>query len=66
MSLWAADDESARQWMRELYEARLVEGLDTAQSVRQASLQVLAQRRERGQSTHPFTWGGFVAAGDWR
>ena len=27
---------------------------------------MLAHRRATGQSTHPFFWGAFVAAGDWR
>ena len=31
-----------------------------------ASLTVLNDRRERGESTDPFYWAGFVAAGDWR
>ena len=66
MSLWSVEDESAREWMRSLYEGRLQDGLDTAQAVRNASLTVLNNRRERGESTHPFYWAGFVAAGDWR
>ena len=66
MSLWSVEDRSAMQWMRALYEGRLRRGLDTAEAVRAASLAVLAERRARGQSTHPFYWAGFVAAGDWR
>jgi len=66
MSLWSVEDRSAMQWMRALYEGRLRRGLDTAEAVRAASLTVLAERRARGQSTHPFYWAGFVAAGDWR
>jgi CHAT domain-containing protein len=66
MSLWSVEDESARQWMRALYESRLVKKLSTAESVRAASLEVLRSRREKGQGTHPFFWAGFVAAGDWR
>ena len=66
MSLWSVEDRSAMQWMRALYEGRLRRGLDTADAVRAASLAVLAERRARGQSTHPFYWAGFVAAGDWR
>ena len=31
-----------------------------------AQLAVLAERRAKGESTHPFYWGAFVAAGDWR
>jgi tetratricopeptide (TPR) repeat protein len=66
MSLWSVEDESARRWMRALYEGRLLKHLDTAQAVRAASLQVLQERRRRHESTHPFYWAGFVAAGDWR
>jgi CHAT domain-containing protein/Tfp pilus assembly protein PilF len=67
MSLWSVEDESARAWMRALYESRLIEGKDTAESVRAASLQVLTNRRSAADlSTSPFYWAGFVAAGDWR
>jgi CHAT domain-containing protein len=66
MSLWSVEDEATRAWMKALYEARLRERLDTAESVRAASLKVLADRRARGESTHPFYWGAFVAVGDWR
>jgi CHAT domain-containing protein len=65
MSQWSVDDEASREWMRALYEARLVRRLDTAAAVREASRSVLRKRRSSGQSTHPFYWAGFVAAGDW-
>ena len=66
MSLWSVEDRAARQWMLALYRGRLQRRLDTADAVREASLTVLRDRRARGQSTHPFYWAGFVAAGDWR
>ena len=66
MSLWSVEDEAAREWMKALYEGRLVKGLGTAEAVREASLKVLRERRAKGESTHPFYWAGFVAAGDWR
>ena len=66
MSLWAVDDESARDWMKALYEGRLTKGYDTAEAARAAGLSVLQDRRKHGQSTHPFYWAGFVAAGDWK
>ncbi len=66
MSLWSIDDQAARQWMRALYQDRFERHLSTADSMREASLSVLRARRAGGQSTHPFYWGGFVAAGDWR
>ena len=66
MSLWSVEDESSRQWMCALYQSRWQDGLDTAAAVREASREVLAQRRSAGLSTHPYYWAGFVAAGDWR
>jgi CHAT domain-containing protein len=66
MSLWSVDDQATRQWMRALYEGRFQKALNTADAVREAGLQVLQSRRARGQATHPFFWGAFVAAGDWR
>jgi CHAT domain-containing protein len=66
MSLWSVDDQAARLWMRTLYERRLQKNLSTAQAMHEASRSVLRDRRARGQSTHPFYWAGFVAAGDWR
>jgi len=52
--------------MKALYQGRLEHGLDTADAVRRASLSVLHERRAAGESTHPFYWAAFVAAGDWR
>ena len=66
MSLWEVEDLSGRLWMRELYLARLHDGLATAHAVREASRRVLKQRRDDDSTTHPFFWAAFVAAGDWR
>jgi CHAT domain-containing protein/tetratricopeptide (TPR) repeat protein len=66
MGLWSVGDESARAWMTALYEGRLKRRLTTADAVHQASLAVLRTRRAARQSTHPFHWAAFVAAGDWR
>jgi CHAT domain-containing protein len=65
MSLWSVEDEATRQWMQHLYEGRSRD-LPTVEAVRQASVEVLQGRRQAGRSTHPFYWGAFVAAGDWR
>ncbi|HVN75771.1 MAG TPA: CHAT domain-containing tetratricopeptide repeat protein [Thermoanaerobaculaceae bacterium] len=65
MSLWTVGDVTAREWMEALYEARLRRGCSTAAAVRAASLAVLASRRSRSLSTHPASWGAFVATGDW-
>ena len=66
MSLWSVEDDSTRLWMRALYEGRLKNNLSTADAMRSASLTVLNARRAAGQSTAPFFWAAFVAAGDWR
>ncbi len=66
MSLWSVDDQATRQWMHALYKGRLEDKRSTADAIRNASLTVLRDRRARGLSTHPFYWGAFVAAGDWR
>lgn len=66
MSLWPVEDRAAGQWMEALYDGRLVQGLGTADAVRAAHLAVLHRRRDAGESTHPFYWAAFVAAGDWR
>ncbi len=65
MSLWAVDDGAARAWMRRLYEAR-ARGLSTDRAVEAAGLALLRAQRNRGATVHPYFWGGFVAAGDWR
>jgi CHAT domain-containing protein len=65
MTLWRVKDDPAREWVNELYKARLA-GASTSRAVRQAALAALAARRRAGRPTHPFTWGAFVAAGDWR
>jgi len=66
MSLWRVDDRAARRWMRALYQARWKLGCDTPESMRRASIAVLKERRAAGMSTHPATWGSFIAVGDWR
>ena len=66
MSLWPVEDDAARLWMHSLYEGRLKRKLSTAAAVHEANLNVLHARRAAGQSTHPFYWAAFVAAGDWR
>jgi CHAT domain-containing protein len=62
MSLWNVQDQSAREWMRELYDVRRT-GFGDATSVRRASRRILRRRETEGRSTHPFFWGAFIASG---
>lgn len=64
-SLWPADDLATREWMNALYGARFGDGASTAEAVRTAS-RALLQRRRVAFTSHPYTWGAFVASGDWR
>lgn len=65
MSLWGADDASARAFMRALYTERSA-GASTTEAMRAAAVRLLGDQRARGRTTHPYYWGGFVATGDWR
>jgi CHAT domain-containing protein len=64
MSLWSVEDEATRQWMTALYRHRTTTATTTAEAMRAATLDVLGARRRAGLSTHPFSWGAFIAAGD--
>jgi CHAT domain-containing protein/Tfp pilus assembly protein PilF len=66
MSLWPVDDEDTRRWMAAVYERRFARNLTTMEAVRESTLEQLGRRQRSGLSTHPFFWGGFIAAGDWR
>ena len=65
MSLWKVEDDSTATWMKQLYRER-AGGASTMEAVRRADLHLLRQLRKHGRTPHPFYWGGFVAAGDWR
>jgi CHAT domain-containing protein len=63
MSLWNVGDAATRRWMSELYAGR-ARGLSAAHAARAASRAVLKDLRDRGDSTHPATWGAFIVSGD--
>jgi CHAT domain-containing protein len=65
MSLWPVDDQATREWMAGLYRARLAGGT-SAEAVHQATADTITDLKKRQKSTHPYTWGAFVAAGDYR
>jgi len=67
LSLWPVEDEATRNWMRAFYSTAGTTGKNglpsAAEAVRSACVEVLRERRDRGDTTHPFYWGAFVAAG---
>lgn len=66
MALWPVDDESTRAFMRRLYDRRFARREPTATALWNSDRAELLARRAAGESTHPWYWAGFVAAGDWR
>ena len=40
--------------------------LDLSKAVRQATADAIQELRKKKRSTHPYTWGAFVATGDYR
>ena len=66
MSLWKVEDRATADFMQALYRARMVDRLDAPDAMRAAMRATYDARLARGESVHPFYWGGFVAAGAWR
>jgi CHAT domain-containing protein/tetratricopeptide (TPR) repeat protein len=62
-SQWSLADESAREWVHDLYVARAAGATDAAVAMRDASRAFLAARRLAHRSTHPFYWASFIASG---
>jgi CHAT domain-containing protein/tetratricopeptide (TPR) repeat protein len=66
MALWTIDDAATTRWIGVFFRHLFVERETTPEALRAASLSLLeAGRRKEQQTTHPFFWGGFVAAGHW-
>ena len=61
MSLWQVDDEATRALMVTFYR-RLKAGSGRADALREAQLAML---REPARA-HPYYWGAFIEAGDYR
>ena len=62
-SLWPVQDETTEKRMLEFYRHWLLEGDSAAEALQSAARHLLRIRRERGESTHPYHWAGFVAVG---
>ncbi len=61
-SLWQIPDNETREYMKELYSLQSPTYPELLQKI---SLRRLNELKKRGRVTHPFTWAGFVATGDW-
>jgi CHAT domain-containing protein len=68
-SLWQVPDRETAKFMKDLYAALGRRGSSSytyPELMRKVALHRITELRARGRSTHPYTWGGFVATGDWR
>lgn len=63
MSLWNVDDDATADLMQRMYRARWFNREAAADALADAARSALATRRAAGQSTHPYYWAAFVAAG---
>jgi CHAT domain-containing protein/tetratricopeptide (TPR) repeat protein len=71
-SLWKIPDSETAKFMKDLY-ANMNHNVRNGVShstypelMQKAALSRIRELRLRGQPTHPYSWGAFVATGDWR
>jgi len=62
-ALWPVSDQSTAEMMGRLYTGG-EESL--AERMRSIQLEKIEELRNKNKSDHPYSWGGFVALGDWR
>ncbi len=62
-ALWPVSDKATADLMSRLYD-RKSEPLP--KSFRRIQLESIEALRSQGKPDHPFTWGAFIALGDWR
>jgi CHAT domain-containing protein len=71
-SLWKIPDSETAKFMKDLYanmNHNVRDGVSHAtypELMQKAALSRIKELRLRGQPTHPYSWGAFVATGDWR
>ena len=63
VTLWPVVDEITREWMSAAYRGHFVRQRPTADALREATIQLLARRRARQETTHPAYWAAFVGIG---
>jgi CHAT domain-containing protein len=62
-SLWQVPDMESMKFMKSLYS---MDSQTYPELIQKAALKRITEARQRGRPTHPFTWGAFVATGEWR
>ena len=62
-ALWQVPDEETMKFMKDLYAQKATTYPELIQKV---ALRRINELKLRRRPTHPYTWGAFVATGDWR
>jgi len=62
-TLWKIPDQTTSEMMGELYSDP---GRPAAEALRAIQIDRIRTLRASGQSDHPYSWGAFMATGDWR
>ncbi|MGB2989396.1 MAG: CHAT domain-containing protein, partial [Candidatus Zixiibacteriota bacterium] len=62
-ALWPVSDKETAEMMSQLYESSRK---SLPEIMREIHLQKINDLRENKQADHPFSWGAFIALGDWR
>jgi CHAT domain-containing protein len=62
-ALWPVSDEATAGMMSRLYSGG---GKSLAEGMRSIQIEKIEELRSENKSDHPYSWGAFIALGDWR
>jgi len=62
-ALWPVSDETTAELMGKLYG---IKRGNIPQLMQKMAVDQIGKLRKKGQSDHPYSWGAFIALGDWR
>jgi len=62
-ALWPVSDQATAELMGKLYGAKRG---NISQLMQKMAVDRIKELRKKGQSDHPYSWGAFIALGDWR
>ncbi len=62
-ALWKIDDESTAEMMSQLFSS---DSVNLPERIRSLQLAQIEKQRSEKRPVHPYTWGAFMATGDWR
>jgi len=62
-ALWPVSDKTTADMMSRLYDRK---GESLPETIRRIQLKSINELRSQNKADHPFSWGAFIALGDWR